>query len=196
MNIEDRWENKRRLRAEAIDRLVYAATTRGECTDRLYWTLVYDFEHAPITTNLCQLEEVGWTPCPSIDLTDDELPDVLQKLAGLLAKLGVYLLHTNHLTDRELYGRLVDQILVEQVRDLPPDAGVHEFIDLVGGPGINECEIYQRYYATPDERARWKLEHGFEIVPEVPPSNRDESLPAPPGYRGERPIHPPDLVGQ
>lgn len=128
--IEQLHERKRRVRAEAIDRLVADARDKGGCTDRMYWTIVHDFERAEWTTNLRQLEEIGACPPAPSDVGDTELSLVLWELIDALAGLGIYLIHTDHLTDRELYERLVLQVLREQVRDLPPDASVHEYIDL------------------------------------------------------------------
>lgn len=158
---------KARVRNEAIDTLVAKAEANEDCTDRMYWTLIHDFEHAPMTTNLAQLEEAGlkW--------------ETVDELAIALSKIGIYLLHTNHLTDDELTRRLAT-VLVEQVRDLPPDAtGVYEFIDLLGGDGEAEEEIYQRYYATKAEREQFLKENGYAIDQMVKPNNRDATLPKP-----------------
>ncbi|MSQ90564.1 MAG: hypothetical protein EXS01_04105 [Phycisphaerales bacterium] len=193
MKRNDLYEVKRQTRSDAIDKLVADATARGDCTDRLYWTLIYDFEHAPMTTNLKQLEEAGVQPQPAESLDAHELHNALWEVIDSLGELGMFLLHTNHLTDRALYERLTQQILVEPVRDLPPDAGVREFIDLIGGGGPKEREIYQRYYATPDERAQFKSEYGFEIAHESPIATRDGDLPSP---SGDEPNGAPNKNGQ
>ncbi len=186
--LSDIFATKRNARSAAIDRLVADAATRDDCNDRLYWTLIYDFEHAPMTTNLSQLEECGLRPAAPNSLDDAELFDSLWLVIAGLGDLGIFLLHTNHLTDRALYERLVDRILVEPVRDLPPDAGVHEFIDLIGGGGTLERELFQRHYATASERDRFKAEHGFEVAAEPSPSDRDQDLPKP-SQEGEDCVH-------
>lgn len=127
------FEQKRTTRNTAIDGLIAKATAQGDCTDRLYWTLIYDFEHAPMTTNLAQLAEVGIQPLAPDQTTDAELFTQLWLVINGLARLGIYITNSNHLTDRAFYERLISGILVEPVRDLPPDAGVQEFIDLLGG---------------------------------------------------------------
>ena len=179
MTIQEKYEAKRKIRHDAIDRFVADALDRGDCADRMYWTLIYDFEHAAMTTNLQQLEEAGVRPQPAQTLNDEELSTSLWELISGLSDLGIFLVHSNHLADRALYERLVDQILIEPVRDLPPDSGVHEFIDLIGGGGPVEREIYQRYYASAEERAQFVKEYGFEITPKSPPSERDRDLPKP-----------------
>ncbi len=179
MKLTDLHSNKRLVRTRAIDRLVEDATTRGDCEDRLYWTLIYDFEHAPMTTNLEQLSEAGVRPMCAFLLDEEALADALDQVTATLAELGIFLLHTNHLTNRALYTVLVERILIEPVRDLPPDAGVHEFIDLIGGGGVTESELYQKHYATERERSVFLEEHGYEVAREVPVSDRDRTLPKP-----------------
>jgi hypothetical protein len=128
---------RRGLRAQAserreseIDRLVEQARARGGCTDRMYWTLHYDFEQAPMTTNMQQLQEVGVDMPPEAELSDRALQQQLWEVIETLADLGTYLLRTDHLDDRALYRLLHEQVLREPVRDLPPSEGVSEFIDL------------------------------------------------------------------
>ena len=68
-------ERKRKDRDEEIDRLQREAGERGEITDRMFWTMVYDFERAPWTTNRRQLAELG-VEVPSLDhLAPDEVPE-------------------------------------------------------------------------------------------------------------------------
>ena len=91
----------------------------------------------------------------------------------------MYLIHTDHLSDAELKDRLVNGILIEPVRDLPPDSGVHEFIDLIGGGGPVERDIYQKYYASAEERKQFAKDYGYEVSPMAKPKNRDATLPKP-----------------
>ena len=158
---------KARIRNEKIDALVAQAESKNDCTDRMYWTLIHDFEHAPLTTNLEQLKDAGliW--------------ETVDQLAVALGKIGVYLIHTDHLSDSELKDRLVNGILIEPVRDLPPDSGVHEFIDLIGGGGPVERDIYQKYYASAEERKQFAKDYGYDVEPMVKPNNRDATLPKP-----------------
>lgn len=127
---EARREAQRRLRAEAIDRLQDEAKRAGGITDRLYWTMVYDFELAPLTTNLAQLRELGIEVPPADTLDEAMLSARLWEVIEGLARLNVYLVSTDHLTDRELYDRLERRVLREEVREVPPEPGVREYIDL------------------------------------------------------------------
>jgi len=183
-HLEPLWESRRMERAAAIDRLIEEASDRGECTDRMYWTLLYDFEHAPLTTNLEQLAEVGFEPPDEAALSDAELTQSLWEMVETLAELGVFLLHTDHLSDRELYRQLVESVLAEPVRALPPDAGVSEFIDLVGGGDDAQCAIYQAFYATQSERESWRARGCEEIPRRRLPHDRDQFLPRPDAHSG------------
>jgi len=120
-------------REKAIDQLVADAAERGDCVDRFYWMLVYDLEMAPMTSNLKQLTDLGLAVPPPAEMDERELHEKLWEVVESLGDLGVFLLHTDGLSDRELYSRLFHEILTEPVRDLPPTEGVSEFIDLLGG---------------------------------------------------------------
>lgn len=175
--IEQLHERKRRARAAAIDRLVADARDKGGCTDRMYWTIVHDFERAEWTTNLQQLEEIGVCPPPPGDVGDTELSLVLWELIDALAGLGIYLLHTDHLTDRELYDRLMLHVLREQVRDLPPDASVHEYIDL--SPLLKRGGSDNDADETPQPAAAPSWHDAIHTQPSVD-GRRDHLLPRPP----------------
>ena len=143
-------------RARAIDRLVDQAEREGGCTDRMFWTLHYDFHVAPMTTNLQQLREVGLEVPAATDLADRALQQHLWEVIETLADLGIYLLHTDHLDDRQLYALLQGQVLREPVRDLPPSEGVSEFIDLAaklesGPPSVVDRD---RFLPKPDSHDR------------------------------------------
>ena len=148
-------------REKAIDQLVADAAERGDCVDRFYWMLVYDLEMAPMTSNLKQLTDLGLAVPPPAEMDERELHEKLWEVVESLGDLGVFLLHTDGLSDRELYSRLFHEILTEPVRDLPPTEGVSEFIDLIGG-AAQACANSE----------------GVEVVAKV---DRDRFLPKPEG---------------
>ena len=148
-------------REKAIDQLVADAAERGDCVDRFYWMLVYDLEMAPMTSNLKQLTDLGLAVPPPAEMDERELHEKLWEVVESLGDLGVFLLHTDGLSDRELYSRLFHEILTEPVRDLPPTEGVSEFIDLIGG-AAQACANAE----------------GVEVVAKV---DRDRFLPKPEG---------------
>jgi hypothetical protein len=122
-----------RDRERAIDRLVKAAVERGDADiDRAYWTMVHDFEMAPPTSGRAMLLEQGIVPLPPQEMpADADLHDELWTVLEGLAAAGVYLVHTDHLTDRDLYARLYYRILDEPTRCLPAGVGAAEFIDVL-----------------------------------------------------------------
>lgn len=166
MNFEEAQARKAVERDEAIERLRSEAKARGQLGDRAFWSMVYDFEMAPVTTNRRQLGEVGVSVPPSASIDDALLAGKLREICDALGRLNVYLLHTDHLSDRELYERLEKEILDEEVRDIPALDGVREYIDLVGTGSAEDCDLLERYYSDdPEESA---------------PYQRDCTLPRPP----------------
>lgn len=134
-------ERRRRIRHREIDRLVEQARRRGGVVDRLYWTMVHDFELAPVTTNRAQLAAIGIEVPPACELDDQTLSTRLWEVIRGLARLRVFLLDTEHLDDRALYDRLEREILREEVREVPPEPGVREYIDLGSGdPSVRSGE--------------------------------------------------------
>ena len=114
-----------------------------------------------MTSNLKQLTDLGLAVPPPAEMDERELHEKLWEVVESLGDLGVYLLHTDGLSDRELYCRLFHEILTEPVRDLPPTDGVSEFIDLLGG-AAQACANAE----------------GVEVVVKV---DRDRFLPKPEG---------------
>lgn len=172
------FNRKRASRESAIDHLHSAAIVERGIEDRGYWTLVHDLELAALTTNFKQLEEIG-VELPMTDtLEDDEVRASLAEVICGLAELEVYLLHSDHLDDRALHHRLRDDVLMDQVRDLPPRIGCREWIDLASGLG-DPVETWLRYHAS--DRERSLASDRGEIVPSRSKkiADRDRSLPRP-----------------
>ncbi len=154
---------RRRTRAEAIDRLVEEAVRQGHFASRTFWAMVYDFERAPRTTNRAQLAGLGIDVPKLVELSDDEVTIQLWVIIEGLARLGAYLSHTNHLTDRELYGILEERILNEEVPDIVGGEGMQEWIDLLSEGDFDRFEP--------------SLDGG--PPPPPMPSDRDARLPRP-----------------
>jgi len=163
-SFEKEIERRRRTRRCEIDRLVEEARRAGGVCDRLYWTMVYDFEMAPLTTNLQQLRDLGVDVPAADELDDAQLGERLWAVIHGLARLQIYLLDTEHLADRALYERLEQRVLREEVREVPPEPGVREYIDL--GPQTDPESV--EFELDPDD-------------PRLPGRGRDGRLPRPPG---------------
>jgi hypothetical protein len=186
---EEMLGNRRRMHAErvrAIDDLVAKARASGGIADRFHWTLVYDLEMAPLTTGRALLLEHRIVPVPPQDLdTADALHDELWTVIEALAACGVFLVNTDHLDDRDLYGRLYYRILDEPTRALPPESEASEFIDClhpldVEGGGIGRRladRLASGQASAPPVRATGVRGPAFRRAP----AERDRWLPRPAG---------------
>ena len=161
-------EEQNAERARRIDELVEEARRGGLDTDRVHWSMHYDMECSPATTGRAMLLEHRIVPVPPQDLPrPGDLHDELWTVIEGLAASGVFLLHTDHLPDRDLYARLYYRILDEPTRLMPPQSEAAEYIDCLHpmdlGPG------------SPGDLLRRRL------------SSKGESAPARgPGIRGPR----------
>ena len=148
---------------------------------RQFWKNVVSFESAPRKVRREILAEDGITAPTAAGLSDAELTVELWRLIRALAGRRVYLDSTDHLSDRELYKMLVERVLEEQTEVLPPEAGwnCHVSIHEYGEPGDDDgTNIYLRYYAGEETRARWAKQFPGEIPAHCePPYDRDRHLP-------------------
>ncbi|MCX7700034.1 MAG: hypothetical protein N2039_04085 [Gemmataceae bacterium] len=129
-------------------------------------------------------------PSPK-SLTDEELSSRLKEVIHALARFGVYLTSTDHLSDRQLYAALWTDVL-----HVPGPAatarGEPFFLDMVGSGFAEDIVNWLRYYADDESRALWQASFPDEpILPrEKPPFDRDRHLPRP-----KAPRRPPPKKG-
>ena len=150
-----------------------------------------DAPNAKLEAQLRASEPDNWTPpaqqlteqnvplLPPAELTDDTLTPILWELLHNLSLRGFYVLHTDHLTDRELYAELWTRGLRDPAH-LPgrnPRGGW--FHDILGRWGDDEMQLWLRFHASDDERAKHAQAWPKDTLPpkEKPPSNRDWRLP-------------------
>jgi len=140
---------------------------------------VLDFEHAEMVRHRELLARHSVALPPEDELSDEELALKLIEVIHTLAKLRTYLYATNHLSDRELYRRLVEETLEGLTYDFASDDPANCHIDLSNGC---DEDIYLRYYADEDTREHWLHEFPDTVMPphEEPPYDRDRHLPVPP----------------
>lgn len=143
---------------------------------------VLEYEAAEPITILRLLENAGYV-MPSPDTLDDQQIDV--KLGEAISKastFGVYLIHTNHLTGRQLYEYLFNDGLHEEAVLFPDNPSYAYMIDLTGNGSEEDNQTYLRYYASEENRQRWAQDWPDDSIPdhEDPPFQRDEHLPQPP----------------
>lgn len=131
------------------------------------------FDHLPLEV----FRERGSDYPPAATLDEEALKSALGRLIDDMAEIGMYLSSTDHLSDRELYEKLLGEVLLEPVTLRPGTAGF-TFIDILGGWSDEDTEIYLRYYADEETRRDWAEDYGAPIPPkEKPPYDRDRHLP-------------------
>lgn len=156
----------------------------GDLDDDLaerFWRSIVECETAPETTNFRQLEEAGVQLPPPEALNDTQLTTKLWVVIEALARLRVFLLDTDHLSDRELYSLLWHDVLREPTIVMPPWDGAAEHVPFAGLGSAEDSRIYLRWYADEKERQRWLDDHpGYDMPPmEDPPYDRDSRMPQP-----------------
>lgn len=143
---------------------------------------VLEYETAePIS--LFQLLDNSGLEIPAPDkLNKDTLSATLKELIERMASLGAYLLHTNHLSDRELYDYLYHDGLREEVVLFPENPGYAYMIDLTGSGSDEDNQLYLKYYADQEHRRQWAHDWPDDRIPdhEDPPFDRDRFLPQSP----------------
>lgn len=144
-----------------------------------------------LESQLCASEPENWSPpaeqlarkniplLPPAEITDETLTPILWELLHNLSLQGFYVSHTDHLSDLDLYAELWERGLRDPCH-LPgrnPRGGW--FHDFLGSWGEEQMQLWLRYYATDDERAKHTREYPKDNIPpkEKPVSNRDWRLP-------------------
>ena len=123
------------------------------------------FEQTEPAQPLDALRRSGIEPAVPHSLDEVELPDALWRVIHGLAFLGIYLHHTDHLDDRELYTYLLDHALRQPVVMMPgnPNFGYH--IDLIDCGGEEDEQLFLRYSADGETRERWAKEFPSVAMP-------------------------------
>jgi hypothetical protein len=143
---------------------------------------VLEYETAQPITLLSLLENAGLDiPLPA-DLDDINLQAKLLEIIERMASMGAYLLHTNHLSDRELYVHLYDESLREEAVLFPENSSYVYVIDLSGSGSDEDNQVYLKYYADEEHRKHWAADWPDDPMPphEDPAFDRDRHLPQSP----------------
>jgi len=143
---------------------------------------VLEFETAQPMSLYCLLENAGLEIPPPDSLDDDGLLAKLMEIVERMSSMGAYLLHTNHLSDRELYKHLYDDSLREEAVLFPENPSYAYMIDLTGSGSDEDNQVYLKYYADEEHRKQWALDWPDDPMPqhEDPPFDRDCHLPQSP----------------
>lgn len=140
---------------------------------------VLAWETGPFATHGEWLARQGLVFAAPEELRGQRLASELWRLIEALAVARVFLYHTDHLTDAELYRRLWEDVLEATAPDFArtaDDACHWDFAD----PGSGDERLWLAYYASPSERQSWVREFPDVILPprRQPPPRRDHRLPA------------------
>jgi hypothetical protein len=153
-----------------------------------FWDNVLAFENAPrMPLGRALLERRDFRPQPLENLdTDEKLHAALWELIEAFASMRIVLHCTDHLSDRELYRHLVEQILPEETEIVPDGSEWNHHYDLseLPLPGSDEAYgCYFAYYADEEERAEFATRFPDQSLPPSRPLpfDRDWFLPNP-GY--------------
>ncbi len=93
-------------------------------------------EDCPLASPRVILARHGYSPSPSDELTDRQLPGRLWELLYAAAARRFYFSSTNHLADRSFYQLLLEQWLDEPTADIPLEAETNT--------NIIVCEVRRR----------------------------------------------------
>src|SRR5215217_1855484 len=143
---------------------------------------VLEYECADPISLFRLLENSGLEiPLPD-GLDDDAVTIKLKEIVERMASLGAYLLHTNHLTERELYVYLYHDGLREEAVLFPENPSYAYMIDLTGSGSDADNQTYLKYYADEEHRKQWARDWPDDVLPqhEDPPFDRDRFLPQSP----------------
>jgi hypothetical protein len=143
---------------------------------------VLEYETAAPISLMRLLANAGLEVQAPEQLDKDALRSKLKDLIERMASLGAYLLHTNHLSDRELYEYLYHDALREEVVLFPENPGYAYMIDLTGSGSDEDNQTYLKYYADEEHRRQWAHDWPDDKLPdhEDPPFDRDRFLPQSP----------------
>jgi hypothetical protein len=143
---------------------------------------VLEYETAEPISLFRLLENSGLEIPPPDHLDAETLAIKLKEIVERMASLGAYLLHTNHLTDRELYNYLYVDGLREEAVLFPENPSYAYIIDLTGSGSNADNQTYLKYYAEEEHRKRWSQDWPEDPMPdhEEPPFDRDRFLPQSP----------------
>jgi len=132
----------------------------------------------PQTTLFALLEEDQVAVPPPDTISDSDITEVLWKVIHAIAEHGAYLSSTNHLSDRELYVVLWNDILREDHPIVPEEFPLVIFMDVLGRWNNDDIKTWLTYYADEEARQR-SSEYGAAPLPEHvdPPYQRDHLLP-------------------
>ena len=168
--------------ADALTGGEMSAHTSDDCppeVEEQFWENVVEYEMAPQVSPFERLVEAG-VELPEADALDDAaLSKKLWEIIEWLGKEHVFLSSTDHLSERELYALLWQDLL----RELSPvlGGGWNWHLDVLGSGNEEDTYLSMKYYADEESRKQWMESFPDYEMPahEDPPYDRDRHLPKP-----------------
>ena len=119
-------------------------------------------------------------PAPVL-VSEEHILDILWEAIYQLSSLGCYLENTDHLSDRELYTLLWEQLLREPAILFPDEPRYAYHLDIIGSGSPEDQQTYLRYYANEEDRHRLAKDCPELLLPVSAsrPYDRDRHLPRP-----------------
>jgi hypothetical protein len=144
-----------------------------------FWDHVAAFDREEPRALSVVLPEAGVSLPPPDELNDSQVSRKLWEIIHKLALLGTFLHNTNHLSDRQLYAELWDEVLREPTVLMPDNPDFSSHIDMIGSGSQEHVLLYMKYYATEEERRSWLKDWPEDVLEnhEDPPYDRDRLLP-------------------
>jgi len=176
------------LAEELQERGMQMSDTSDDCPPEVheqFLSNILAYENAPISCPFDALLKGGVELPDPADLDDAALHDKLWEVIRAMAARNIYLYRTDHLSDRELYADLWNDLLREPGPEMPPGSGWTQHLDILGGCSEENMQISLRFYESEEERQRWAREWPNDAIPphEDPPYDRDRLLPKAPDSR-------------
>lgn len=163
-----------RLRDELepfLDESVEVVNTRVMTTrlENEYLASMLEWERAPVLPIARWFQPELELPA-SESLDDEELSQLLWDTIHKLYQQRIALDYTDHLTDRNLYRLIVRDILPSLEKRIERS---NTFLHWQCIDANNNPDVWLRYYASDEERARWYEDTGCSVPPsESPPYPR------------------------
>lgn len=146
-----------------------------------FWQNVLAWEKAPWTSQYEQLRKDGLDLPPPDQLDDATVSKKLWEVVQALAQRHVFLDHTDHLSDRELYEHLYRETLHEATKEVPFDRNAFATLDVLGRGSDDDAELLAKFYADDEQREMFREMFPEGLPPrERAPFDRDRHLPRPP----------------
>jgi hypothetical protein len=191
MNIKDRDQEVQRRRQHIVELKDKVTAISGysdntfispDCPDEIaekFLQQVLAFEESEEKPLSDELMAKGIALPQPEELDDEQLRIKLWEVIHAMAHVGHYLHNTDHLSDRQLYERLIRETLPVPTILKPENPNFACHIDLVGTGSEEDLHLYLKYYAEEEYRQQWSQHWPDDTIPphEDPPHDRDRHLP-------------------